>query len=66
MKQIIPLPSSLFSPFGCSKSGRKASSQQINWKEARKVMNTQKVIILDVWEQDEYDSGHIPCAVQQR
>lgn len=26
-------------------------------------MNTQKVIILDVWEQDEYDSGHIPGAV---
>ena len=27
------------------------------------MMNTQEVIILDVREQDEYDSGHIPGAV---
>ena len=27
------------------------------------MMDTQEVIILDVREQDEYDSGHIPGAV---
>ena len=32
-------------------------------KEAKEMMDTQEVIILDVREQDEYDSGHIPGAV---
>jgi len=37
--------------------------QQITQEEAKEMMDTQKVIILDVREQDEYDSGHIPGAV---
>ena len=32
-------------------------------EEAKEMMDTQDVIILDVREQDEYDSGHIPGAV---
>ena len=37
--------------------------QQISQEEAKAMMDTQVVIILDVREQDEYDSGHIPGAV---
>jgi len=36
---------------------------QITQEEAKEMMDTQEVIILDVREQDEYDSGHIPGAV---
>ena len=32
-------------------------------EEAKEMMDTQEVIILDVREQDEYDNGHIPGAV---
>ena len=37
--------------------------QQITQKEAKKMMDTQEVIVLDVREQAEFDSGHIPGAV---
>ena len=37
--------------------------QQISQEEAKEMMDTQEVIILDVREQDEYDNGHIPGAV---
>ena len=37
--------------------------QQISQKEAKQRMDEQDVIILDVREVDEYDSGHIPGAV---
>ena len=40
-----------------------AAYQQITQEEAKEMMDTQEVIILDVREQDEYDSGHIPGAV---
>ena len=39
------------------------SYQHITQEEAKEMMDTQEVIILDVREQDEYDSGHIPGAV---
>ena len=39
------------------------SYQQITQKEAKEMMDTQKVVILDVREQHEYDSGHILGAV---
>ena len=32
-------------------------------EEAKEMMDSQEVIILDVREQDEYDSGHIPGAM---
>ena len=40
-----------------------AAYQQITQEEAKEMMDTQDVFILDVREKDEYDSGHIPAAV---
>ena len=37
--------------------------QQITQEAAKEMMDTQEVLILDVREQHEYDSGHIPGAV---
>lgn len=37
--------------------------QQITQEEAKEMMDTQDVIILDVREQSEFDEGHIPGAV---
>ena len=39
------------------------SYQQITQEAAKEMMDTQEVVILDVREQHEYDSGHIPEAV---
>ena len=39
------------------------SYQQITQEVAKRMMDTQEVVILDVREQHEYDSGHIPGAV---
>ena len=39
------------------------SYQQITQEEAKELMDTQEIVILDVREQHEYDSGHIPDAV---
>ena len=39
------------------------SYQQIAQEAAKEMMDTQEVVILDVREQHEYDSGHIPGAV---
>ena len=54
MKRILPLFFSLLLLFtGCGGSTADNSYQQ---------MDTQEVIVLDVREQNEYDSGHIPGA----
>ena len=37
--------------------------QQITQEEAKNMMDTRDVLILDVREQNEFDSGHIPGAV---
>ena len=37
--------------------------QQITQQEAKKMMDTQDVIVLDVREQSEYDAGHISGAI---
>ena len=37
--------------------------QQISQEEAKRMMDGQEVILLDVREPEEYDSGHIPGAV---
>ena len=68
MKQILPLLLLLLLLLtGCGGTTSNASSedgyQQISQEEAKEMMDTQDVIILDVREQDEYDSGHIPGAV---
>ena len=39
------------------------SYQQVTQEAAKEMMDTQEVLILDVREQHEYDSGHIPRAV---
>ena len=62
MKRMIPLLLSLLLLTGCG--GTSADGyQQISQDEAKEMMDTQEVIILDVREQDEYDSGHISGAV---
>ena len=62
MKRMMPLLLSLLLMTGCG--GNSADDyQQITQEEAKEMMDTQEVIILDVREQDEYDSDHIPDAV---
>ena len=62
MKRILPILLSLLLLTGCG--GNSADGyQQITQEEAKEMMDAQEVIILDVREQDEYDSGHIPGAV---
>lgn len=61
MKRILPILLVVFLLFtGC---GKENTYQQITQEEAKKMMDTQDVIILDVRELDEYNSGHILNAV---
>ena len=63
MKRIAILLSSLLLLLtGCGGNISDSSYEQIT-QEAAKEMDTQEVIVLDVREQDEYDSSHIPRAV---
>ena len=63
MKRMIPLLLSLLLLAGCGGNTADSSYQQISQEEAKEMMDSQNVIILDVREQDEYDSGHISGAV---
>ena len=48
---------------GCGGNETKNTYQQIAQEEAKKMMDTQEVTILDVREQDEFGAGHIHGAV---
>lgn len=64
MKRILPILLTFFLLLtGCGGNGSDSSYQQITQEEAKEMMDSEEVIILDVREQDEYDSGHIPDAV---
>ena len=63
MKRMIPFLFALLLLTGCGGNTADGSYQQITQEEAKERMDNQEVIVLDVREQDEYDSGHIPGAV---
>ena len=48
---------------GCSGKDENTTYKQISQEDAKEMMDAEDVIILDVREQDKYDSGHIPGAV---
>lgn len=60
---ILMILAMLLALTGCGGKEVKNTYQQITQEEAKKKMDTQEVIILDVREQDEFDVGHIPGAV---
>ena len=63
MKQILPLLFCLLLLTGCGGNDTNGSYEQITQEAAKEMMDDQEVIILDVRERDEYDSGHISGAV---
>ena len=63
MKRILPLLLCLLLLTGCGGNTSDSSYEQITQEAAKEMVESQEVIILDVREQDEYDSGHIPGAV---
>ncbi|MBO5340193.1 MAG: rhodanese-like domain-containing protein [Oscillospiraceae bacterium] len=65
MKRILPAVLIILLLFtGCGGNSMNESSyQQIAQEAAKEMMDTQEVVILDVREQHEYDSGHIPGAI---
>lgn len=64
MKKIIPLVLALFFLTACGSAPQSRESYtQISQETAKKMMDQQEVVILDVREQEEYDSSHIKGAV---
>lgn len=64
MKRIISMILSMTLILnGCGETTVENTYQQITQEEAKKMMDTQEVIILDVREQNEFDAGHIPGSV---
>lgn len=63
MKRLLPLLLILLLLTGCSVKKTEESYHQITQEEAKEMMDTKDVLILDVREQDEYESEHIPGAV---
>lgn len=48
---------------GCGGTEMESTYQQITQEEAKNMMDTQDVLVLDVREQEEFDTGHIPGAI---
>ena len=64
MKRILALILAMLLVLtGCGGTAMENAYQQITQAEAKKIMDTQDAIVLDVREQDEFDAGHIPGAV---
>lgn len=64
MKRIISLILAMLLVLtGCGGTTVENTYQQITQKEAKNMMDTQEVIVLDVREQNEFDAGHIPGEV---
>ena len=63
MKRISPFLLSFILLTGYGGGESDTSYQQIDQETAKEIMDTQEVIVLDMREQDAYDSGHIPGAV---
>lgn len=66
MKRLVSLFFALVALLtGCGATGtsEEIGYTHISQEEAKEMMDTQDVLILDVREQEEYDSGHIPDAV---
>lgn len=64
MKRIFPLMLAMLLVLtGCGGNAAENTYQQITQEEAKNMMDTQEAIVLDVREQDEFDTGHIPGAV---
>ncbi len=58
------LPESVLSKVPTATFSETATYQQITQEEAEEMMRADDGhIIVDVWRQDEYDSGHIPGAI---
>ena len=64
MKRILTLILAILLVLtGCGETTMENTYQQIIQDEAKEMMDTQKVIVLDIRERDEFDAGHIPSAV---
>ena len=64
MKHFLPILLALPFLAGCTnRQTSQVTYQQITQDAAKEMMDTQEVIVLDVREQAEFASGHIPGAV---
>ena len=64
MKRILLLVTAMLLVLtGCGGKTVESTYQQITQEDAKNMMDTQEVITLDVREQSEFDTGHIPGAV---
>lgn len=64
MKGMLPVVLAILLMAGCGGEPVEQNSYQpITQEAAKDMMDQQDVIVLDVREQEEYDSGHIPRAV---
>lgn len=64
MKGMLPVVLAILLMAGCGGEPVEQNSYQpITQEVAKDMMDQQDVIVLDVREQEEYDSGHIPGAV---